>query len=365
MWGTLDMAGEPDHYAILNVPQGIKSEDIKAAYLQRIGEYHPDRVASLGAEIREVAERRSKQINEAYSVLSDPKKRASYDVRRAASMRSSSTSSEPSSAGSASTSSSGFSERGRAETGQRDATGDARSSGQAGASQADSASAAGPKKKRSNPVVVVIWLLIIIASVWRLFAGGHSAPTGPLVAASDPPSGALAKVPQPSASKPVSLPVAAAPPAEALQDTPPIAPRPSLAVGPSTVADWQKMFYDQREQVDYYADMRSITTLKNGRVSLIAKSVGRSDRIMPDGTRYKTAIVFASIDCRNETFGLSSFDAYDESDKIIYTEHRPPGRIEVTPVIVGSIGDLELRFACSRVAASAPQNAAADLNGLY
>ncbi len=41
-------------------------EEIRAAYLMRISEYHPDKVAALGKEIREVAERKSKEINVAY-----------------------------------------------------------------------------------------------------------------------------------------------------------------------------------------------------------------------------------------------------------------------------------------------------------
>ena len=40
--------------------------EISHAYKRRISEYHPDKVAHLGEEIRAVAERRSKEINVAY-----------------------------------------------------------------------------------------------------------------------------------------------------------------------------------------------------------------------------------------------------------------------------------------------------------
>jgi pyruvate dehydrogenase complex dehydrogenase (E1) component len=52
---------------VLEVSPAASVEEIRAAYLRRIREYHPDKVASLGKEIREIAERRSKEINVAYS----------------------------------------------------------------------------------------------------------------------------------------------------------------------------------------------------------------------------------------------------------------------------------------------------------
>jgi hypothetical protein len=52
---------------VLGVSDDASLEEIRSAYKKRISEYHPDKVAALGAEIREVAERRSKEINIAYS----------------------------------------------------------------------------------------------------------------------------------------------------------------------------------------------------------------------------------------------------------------------------------------------------------
>ena len=52
---------------VLEVSINASQEEISDAYRQRMKEYHPDKVAFLGREIRDVAERRSKEINNAYS----------------------------------------------------------------------------------------------------------------------------------------------------------------------------------------------------------------------------------------------------------------------------------------------------------
>ena len=39
---------------------------IKATYRNAIAQYHPDKVSSLGPEIREVADKKAKEINQAY-----------------------------------------------------------------------------------------------------------------------------------------------------------------------------------------------------------------------------------------------------------------------------------------------------------
>jgi DnaJ like chaperone protein len=46
--------------------KNASQEQIVAAYKQKIRQYHPDKVAQMGAEIRELAEFKSKQINAAY-----------------------------------------------------------------------------------------------------------------------------------------------------------------------------------------------------------------------------------------------------------------------------------------------------------
>lgn len=61
---------------VLDVAADASMEEIRAAYLMRISEYHPDKVAALGKEIREVAERKSKEINVAYSVALEERRKA-------------------------------------------------------------------------------------------------------------------------------------------------------------------------------------------------------------------------------------------------------------------------------------------------
>ncbi len=66
-----------DYYQILGVPENASEADIKRAYRELAKKYHPDRNEG-DAE----AERRFKEVGEAYSVLSDPKKRRQYDTIR-------------------------------------------------------------------------------------------------------------------------------------------------------------------------------------------------------------------------------------------------------------------------------------------
>jgi uncharacterized membrane protein YkvA (DUF1232 family) len=58
-----------DPYTILNVPRGASPEEIKKAYRELASKYHPDKVVHLGDEFRELAEKRFKEIEEAYRKL--------------------------------------------------------------------------------------------------------------------------------------------------------------------------------------------------------------------------------------------------------------------------------------------------------
>lgn len=63
-----------DYYDILGVGQSAGEQEIKSAYRQLALKYHPDRNAG-----DKQAEENFKEAAEAYSVLSDPQRRAAYD----------------------------------------------------------------------------------------------------------------------------------------------------------------------------------------------------------------------------------------------------------------------------------------------
>ncbi|HJX59192.1 MAG TPA: DnaJ C-terminal domain-containing protein [Patescibacteria group bacterium] len=69
------MAAKSDYYDILGVSKSASAEEIKKAYRKQALEWHPDR----HKDEKEAAERRFKEINEAYQILSDPQKRSAYD----------------------------------------------------------------------------------------------------------------------------------------------------------------------------------------------------------------------------------------------------------------------------------------------
>jgi hypothetical protein len=55
-------------YEVLNVDAGANFSEIKAAYRKKIALYHPDRVAGLGSELRQLAETHAKEINAGYAL---------------------------------------------------------------------------------------------------------------------------------------------------------------------------------------------------------------------------------------------------------------------------------------------------------
>ncbi len=65
-----------DYYQILGVESGVDEDALKKAYRDLAQQWHPDK----NPDSAEEAEEKFKEISEAYSVLSDPEKRRSYDL---------------------------------------------------------------------------------------------------------------------------------------------------------------------------------------------------------------------------------------------------------------------------------------------
>lgn len=64
-----------DYYRLLNVDRNVDEEALRRAYKKGAMKWHPDR----NRNNKEVAEKKFKEISEAYQVLSDPKKKEIYD----------------------------------------------------------------------------------------------------------------------------------------------------------------------------------------------------------------------------------------------------------------------------------------------
>lgn len=64
-----------DYYEVLGVQKNATDEEIKKAYRKLAKQYHPD----ANPNNKEEAEKKFKEVNEAYEVLSDQQKRSMYD----------------------------------------------------------------------------------------------------------------------------------------------------------------------------------------------------------------------------------------------------------------------------------------------
>jgi len=73
------MANKRDYYEVLGVDKKASADEIKSAYRKLALKWHPDRWVNGSDAEKKTAEENFKEAAEAYSILSDPDKRAKYD----------------------------------------------------------------------------------------------------------------------------------------------------------------------------------------------------------------------------------------------------------------------------------------------
>lgn len=76
---------EPSLYRRLGVTPAATTSEIRDAYRRLAVRFHPDHLLDAAATDRKLAERRMREINEAWAVLRDPDRRLAYDRSRAGS----------------------------------------------------------------------------------------------------------------------------------------------------------------------------------------------------------------------------------------------------------------------------------------
>eukprot|EP01126_Amoeba_proteus_P025163 TRINITY_DN2515_c0_g2_i8.p1 TRINITY_DN2515_c0_g2~~TRINITY_DN2515_c0_g2_i8.p1 ORF type:complete len:483 (-),score=118.40 TRINITY_DN2515_c0_g2_i8:166-1614(-) len=73
------MAQRVDYYKVLGLTKTASEQDIKKAFRKLAMQLHPDKMRNADATQKEEAEKKMKEIGEAYEVLSDPEKKGKYD----------------------------------------------------------------------------------------------------------------------------------------------------------------------------------------------------------------------------------------------------------------------------------------------
>ena len=69
-----------NHYEVLGVSVDSPLESIRRSWLLRIKKYHPDNILLKNEEGRLEQEKKAVQINNAWDILKDDKKRYKYDI---------------------------------------------------------------------------------------------------------------------------------------------------------------------------------------------------------------------------------------------------------------------------------------------
>jgi molecular chaperone DnaJ len=70
---TIMATAKRDYYDVLGISKNATQDEVKRAFRRLAMQYHPDRNKAADAE------QKFKEINEAYEVLSDDKRRRTYD----------------------------------------------------------------------------------------------------------------------------------------------------------------------------------------------------------------------------------------------------------------------------------------------
>lgn len=68
-------ARKDDPYRVLGIDASASDAEVEQAYRRLMAQYHPDRVAGAGEELRELAGRRASAINAAYDAIQKLRRR--------------------------------------------------------------------------------------------------------------------------------------------------------------------------------------------------------------------------------------------------------------------------------------------------
>jgi hypothetical protein len=66
--------GSLDCYKVLGVLPDASADEMRRAYYKKLMQYHPDRVETLGSELKQLAETRTKELNRAYEIAREARR---------------------------------------------------------------------------------------------------------------------------------------------------------------------------------------------------------------------------------------------------------------------------------------------------